>query len=474
MERKLSQKATKIRQRLTFSRNNRTRASTMSSSTASINIPGSRPRSATSPLSSNLAETSLDNKDDVRCYNFEDGPGYFRPASPLIDRQEIEEDLEDEVKHSCSLLIQSLDRGLPMWPYFETGSLSTRHGHSGPVAKASSLETRTNFQGRRLSPARILEKEILAPKAEHDSGVAFSNQSPRYYGRAYQNISPTAHVSATATATATTTGNGNGNGRFYGGRLSTSPHEEEESRGRARGRSFATETTSPQSRSRSRSPSFSRSRSSSPVLFPYSPPQTDALWAHDDTHDLKPLNQPLAERDISLGVEGMTWLRASLDMQTRRDIHSSPTNPPPTQKNSLHPAPAAPRRFYSTRQAPTKKKFANFSAYEVTSSRNSSICGSVSVHSFSSFDEDGDGEEKSYHGFYKLCFDGADTTNPATPVPRNQETVYSVGLSPDDAQPRHKRKRASHLLKKLTGLGMRKREPSMEGRRIHTAVVAAG
>lgn len=470
MERKLSQKATKIRQRLTFSRNSRTRASTMSSSTASINIPGSRPRSATTPLSSNIPETSLDNKDDIRRYNFEEEPGFFRPASPLIDRQEIEEDLEDEVKHSCSLLLQSLDRGLPMWPCFETGSLSTRHGHGGTVAQASSLETRTNFQGRRLSPARIVEKEIPARKAEHDSGVAFSNQSPRYYGRAYQNISPALHVSATATATVTC----NGNGRFYGGRLSSSPHEEEESRGRTRGCSFATETTSPQSPSRSRSPSFSRSRSSSPVLFPYSPPQTDALWAHDDTHNMKPLNQPLAERDISLGVEGMTWLRASLDMQACRDIHSSPTNPPPTQKNSLNPAPAAPRRFYSTRQAPTKKKLANFSAYEVTSSRNSSICGSISVHSFSSFDEDGDGEEKSYHSFYKLCVDGAGTTNPATAMPRNQETVYSVGLSPDDAQPRHKRKRASHLLKKLAGLGMRKREPSMEGRRIHTAVAAAG
>lgn len=470
MERKLSQKATKIRQRLTFSRNSRTRASTMSSSTVSVNIPGSRPRSATTPLSSNLAETPLDSIDDIRCYKFEDEPGYFQPASPLIDRQELEEDLEDEVKHSCSLLIQSLDRGLPMWPCFETGSLSTRHGHAGTVAKASSLETRTNFQGRRLSPARILKKEIPARKAEHDSGVAFSNQSPRYYGRAYQNMTLAANVSPMATATAT----GNGAGRFYGGRPSTSPHEEDEPRGRTRGRSFATETTSPQSRSRSRSPSISRSRSSSPVLFPYSPPQTDALWAHDNTHDMKPLNQPLAERDISLGVEGMTWLRASLDMQTRRDTHSSPTDPTPTQKNSLNPAPAAPRRFYSTRQAPTKKNFAEFSSCEVTGSRNSSICGSISVHSFSSFDEDGDEGEKSYHGFYKLCVDGAGATNPATVVPWNQETVYSVGLSPNDTQPRHKRKRASHLLKKLTGLGMRKREPSMEGRRIHTAVAAAG
>lgn len=470
MERKLSQKATKIRQRLTFSRNGRTRASTMSSSTASINMPGSRPRSATTPLSSNLAENSLDNNNDIRCYNFEDESGFFRPASPLIDRQEIEEDLEDEVKHSCSLLIQSLDRGLPMWPCLETGSLPTRHGHGGTVAKASSHETRTNFQGRRLSPARILMKEIPARKAGHDSGVAFSNQSPRYYGRAYQNISPAAHVSVTATATATVTGNG----RFYGGRASTSPRDEEESRGRTRGRSFATETTSPKSRSRSRSPSFSRSRSSSPVLFPYSPPQTDALWTRDDTHEMKPLNQPLVERDISLGVEGMTWLRASLDLQPRRDIHSSPTDQPPTQKNTFNPATAAPRRFYSTRQAPVKKNLADFSAYEVTSSRNSSICGSISVHSFSSFDGDGDGEEKSYHGFYKLSIDGAGAMNPATDVPQNQEAIYSVGLVPDDAQPRHKRKRASHLLKKLAGLGMRKREPSMEGRRIQTAVAAAG
>lgn len=471
MERKLSQKATKIRQRLTFGLPGRTRASTMNSDTASVNIPGSRPRSATTPPSSSSAETSQDIKDDPRCYNFTDEPGFFTPESPLINRQEIEEDLEDEVKHSCSLLVQSIERGLPIWPSFEARSLSTRDG--GTVAKASSPETHFNFQGRPLSPARIpLDKEIPARKAEHDSGVAFSNQSSRFYGKTYQNTISTSHASCM-----NGTGQANSNGRFYGARLSTSPQEQEElTRGRSRGRSFATETTSPRSRSRSRSRSFSRSRSSSPALFAFSPPQPEALWAHDNTHEIKPTIQPLTERDTSLGVEGMTWLRASLDIPAPREIHTSHTNPTSTQKPStLHPSPAtaAPRRFYSTRQAPTKKKLTNWSAYEVTSSRSSSIRGSVSVHSFSSFDEE-NGEEKSYHGFYQLCIDADGADNTASAVPRNQQTVYSVGLSPDDAQPRHKRKRASHLLKKLAGLGMRKREPeaSMDGRRVNTAVAA--
>lgn len=440
-----------MRQRFTFGRNGRARASTLNSSTASISIPGSRPRSATTPISSNPPETSWHNKDDIRCYNFEDEPGYFRPASPLINRQEVEEDLEDEVKHSCSLLVQSIERGLPMWPCFEAGSLSTRDGRT--VAKASSPETRARFQGRHLSPARMEVNKIPSPKGMHDSGVAFSNQSPRYYGRTYQNSLSTANASA-------------GNGRFYGKRLSTSPQEKEEfNRGRSRGRSFATDTTSPHSRSASRS----RSRSSSPVLFPYSPPQADALWAHEDAYDMKPTIQPLTERDISLGAEGMTWLRANLDIPAL-DSNTSHANKSTNQIPTPAHAPAVPRRFYSTREAP-KKKFTNWSAYEVTSSRNSSICGSVSVHSFSSFDVDDEEGEKSYHGFYQLSADPAGNSNPV-PVPRNHEAIYSMGLSPDDAQPRHKRKRASHLLKKLTGLGMRRREPSLEGRRIHTAVAA--
>lgn len=479
MERKLSQKAIKMRQRLTFGRTGRTRASTMSSSTASISMPGSRPRSATTPPSSesNPVEESWIDKDDVRCYNFTDEPGFFRPASPLLNRQEIDEDLEDEVKHSCTLLVQSIDRGLPIWPCLDSnagaGSLSTSTG----MRKASPLpETRMKFQGRHLSPARM-DDEIPTHKAEHDSGVAFSNQSSRFYGRtgssngnqkpSSANNAPPPPIGNAVAAT----------GRFYGTRLSTSPREQEEiTRGRSRGRSFATETASP--RSRSRSPSVSRSRSPSPAIFPYSPPQADAIWAHEN-NDLKPTIQPFTERDTSLGAEGMAWLRASLDIPTQptRDIQTSYSNPPsqqqqPSTTSHLAPATAAPRRFYSTRQAP-KKKLTNWSAYEVTSSRSSSICGSVSVHSFSSFDADDDENvgEKSYHGFYQLAADPAGNTNPIA-VPRNKETIYSIGLSPDDGQPRHKRKRASHLLKKLAGLGMRRREHSLEGRRMHTAVAA--
>lgn len=472
MERKLSQKATKMRQRLTFGRTDRTRASTMNSSTASISVPGSRPRSATTPPSSesNPAEESWVDKNDVRCYNFIDEPGFFRPSSPLINRQELDEDLEDEVKHSCTLLVQSIDRGLPIWPCLEAsagaGSLSTSTGLAQP-----SPETRMKFQGRHLSPARM-DYDIPVHKAEHDSGVAFSNQSSRFYGRT--GSSHGNQKFASASNPPASGGNAAATGRFYGTRLSTSPREQEEfNRGRSRGRSFATETASP--RSRSRTPSVSRSRSPSPAIFPYSPPQADAIWAHEN-NELKPTIQSLTERDTSLGAEGMAWLRASVHIpsQPTRDIQTSYSNPPTQQQpttSHLAPATAAPRRFYSTRQAP-KKKLTNWSAYEVTSSRSSSICGSISVHSFSSFDADEDENvEKSYHGFYQLAADPAGNSNPIA-VPRNKETIHSIGLSPDDGQPRHKRKRASHLLKKLAGLGMRKREHSLEGRRMHTAVAA--
>ncbi|KAJ5099838.1 hypothetical protein N7532_006839 [Penicillium argentinense] len=427
-----------MRQRFTFGRN---RASTLNSSTTSISNSGSRPRSATTPVSLK-AKPTWDM--DSRCYNFTDEPGYFRPVSPLLERQEVEEDLEDELVHACSLLVQSIDRGLPIWPSFLPDSQSRQAGGTAPSPQAY-----TNPQGRHPSPARVLDTGIPVQKGNPDSGVAFSNPSPRFYGRTGSNSLSTANSCA-------------GNGRFYGKRLSTSLPEDEEVRGRSRGRSSATDSTSPCSRSpRSRSTSCSRSRSPSLVLFPYSPPQADAPWTHEDAYEMstKPTIQPFTERDSPLGPEGMTWLRASLDIQPRVD-HDTPINPS-TNKKANQPAPAAPRRFYSMRQ-PSKKKLntPDWTAYEVTSSRNSSIRGSFSVHSFSSFDED-EGE-KSYHNFYQLCADPArETTSNA--VPRTHD-LYTP--------PRHKRKRASHLLKKLTGLGMRRREPSMEGRRVHTAVAA--
>jgi hypothetical protein len=53
--------------------------------------------------------------------------------------------------------------------------------------------------------------------------------------------------------------------------------------------------------------------------------------------------------------------------------------------------------------------------------------------------------------------------------------LWKEGGSPDalglyDAPTRHRRKRAQELLKKLTGLGMKRKEGIVEGRRAVTAV----
>src|SRR5881398_2290226 len=106
MERKLSAKATKMRRRLTFTRSSSTRyRSCTVVPSAEVSPCSSRPRSATNPESPTYGENTMwDSIDASRCYNFTDEPGFFRPASPFIERQHIDEDLVLDIKHACALL----------------------------------------------------------------------------------------------------------------------------------------------------------------------------------------------------------------------------------------------------------------------------------------------------------------------------------------------------------------------------------
>ncbi|KAJ5689068.1 hypothetical protein N7462_003460 [Penicillium macrosclerotiorum] len=342
MERKLSQKAQKMRQRFSF--RGRTRAATLTAPSTSTTTLNHRPRSATTSVS----QPDWDSVDTLRCYQFIDEPGYFRPVSPILDRQTLEEDMEDDLKHACSLLVQSIDRGLPVWP-------SAQPSHPDP--HPFSLY---RYQGASLSPRAL---DLATPATPP---------------------SPLTHPNAASVPGA----------RFYGTRLSTSPLEEDENepRGRSRSRSVSSIGTTP------------RSRSFSPEMFPYSPPLAHAPWASADIlfADQDPEDHPL-------GPKAQDWLSATMDVDT-------PIKPVVS---------VAPRRFYSTRQRHKRVSRAH--------SRTPSLYGSrASVSS----------DEADRPDFDVRLWSGP------------ERAFYSVA---GPGEPRKRKRRASHLWRKLAGLGGRRR-----------------
>ncbi|KAJ6007674.1 hypothetical protein N7540_011650 [Penicillium herquei] len=445
MERKLSQKAAQMRLRL-FTRNThgRSRAATMNSSAPATSTPSSRSRSATTPDSSVPAQLAWDNTDATRYYHFTDEPGYFRPATPLLDRQEVEEDLEDNVKHACALLVESIERGLPIWPSF--------HTQQNGLAQAPVLETRSNLQDQMtqlsLSPV-ALDTLIPAQTGHCDSDVNATIQSSGNYGPCQYSFNVASGV-----------------GRFYGRRLSTSPPEEPElddERGRARGRSFATDITCPRSRSRS------RSRSSSPGDFPYSPPQVlNTAWGRDTTQIFESDDQLFPTED-GFGAEGMDWLRASLDIQNNSDRVSDWAGAQ-TKSGCMTSAPntasgLAPRRFYSMRQSNKSKDTSStrdWDAFEVHGSRESGIYRGFSMRDLSMEEERKRANDFSYH----VWMDRG-SNSPDGDLLHGRQTFDSVVQDGG----RQRRKRASELLKKLTGLGMRRKDTDVE-RRVGRSVEA--
>ncbi|KAJ5304049.1 Thioredoxin [Penicillium atrosanguineum] len=401
-----------MRQRFTFSRGSqgRHRASTINSSGA-ISTPSSRPRSSTTPVSSNTTEIAWHNTDNSRYYHFTDEPGYFCPSSPIISRQDIAEDLEDEITHTCTMLVHDIDQGLPILPSLNT-ALRTSNGSDGMVR--ASYETHPEFQDQmtHVSPRMTTAKEFAACKPMHDSGVAFSAQSSRRGQHGRDSLSAT-RASA-------------GAGRFYGRR---SPPEEPCERGRQRGRSFATDATSLCSRSRSRTSSFD--------MFPYSPPQSTALWSHNIRKDIAPSANLFSEPESLLGAEGMAWLRANDDMHRLGDRNSPCQSDEHAGLTPFLLSGPGPRRFYSTRQLPSAKALGP---------RESSceLHSGLSVRS--------------------LPFD-SDLHNPHSTQAYKAQT-YSLVITPDANGPaRHKRKKASQLFKKLAGIGMRRKEEPVEFRR---------
>ncbi|KAJ5084928.1 hypothetical protein NUU61_009507 [Penicillium alfredii] len=417
MERKLSKKATKMRRRFTFTRGSQAgeRDSTMITSPGS-NQSSTRPRSATSPRSSTPgSSTSGDlpwQYDASRQDDFTDEPGFFRPVSPLIDRPKIDTDLEIDVKHACTLLAHSVERGIPtgLFPQTEAQVPPSANSHQ-PVQSRQKLLAVSSDQAACLPHPKDLGAETQSSKDKHDSGVAMGSDSSEQPGAA------------------------TGSARFYEKYLSISPPQEETlARGRSRGMSFDADITS-------------RSRSSSPGLFPYSPPQLDLQFPLGQSLPGSPRSKgqpqsPCAEHvenshakasDTGLGAEGVTWLQASVDIQHLRqpDVgkDSSQRN---GQKLPISSGPPL-RRFYSDCQL--LKAFASQGLVTDApwESRDSSIFRNASRGSLATEDTSRDIPD-----LYRAR--------------HHHPTIYSMAAP--SVQPGHKRGRASQLLRKLAGLGM--------------------
>lgn len=451
MERKLSQKATRIRDRFTFSLSNhaRHRASTMNASGAT-SISNTRPRSSTTPTSSNPSENACNNPQPSRYYDFTDEPGFFLPPSPFIDRQEIDEDLEDEMKHACALLVHSIERGLPIWPSFQA-NVPPNTGF-GCVDKPSvpGVQSQCQYQGSLVLP-RDEGCDVngdAAAEEMYDSGVAFSHDSSVKSSRSGRG-SRTSSGGACA-----------GNGRFYGNRSLASPRKEAIDRRRAKGQSFATDLLSVRSHSRS------RSRSSSLALFPYSPPQvqTDTLFTTDNLTSSDNL-----DHNTSLGTEGLTWLRASLCEDNLDSLAPTKTSPPKPQPSiSIALPDPQPRRFYSTRRLPSEQIFQPQKwAHGISSSRSTSLLDGTSTRSLSlSFDE-----EKRNISIHDWALRGSHGELRDNDDGRTYQ-IGSMDTAVSTTQPRYRRVRASRLLRRLVGIRRRDGGDFGDSGRVRAVAVA--
>lgn len=122
--------------------------------------------------------------------------------------------------------------------------------------------------------------------------------------------------------------------------------------------------------------------------------------------------------------------------------------------SAVEPGPA-PRRFYSTRQKtrPVQLRESKWEAFEVHGSRESGLYRGLSMGNLR--------QEKSPSNFsYPVWGKEGDS-------PVSLGGLYDVS----DVPTRHRRNRAQELLKKLTGLGMKKKESGMvESRRAVAAM----
>ncbi|KAJ5512392.1 hypothetical protein N7463_001944 [Penicillium fimorum] len=482
MEHKLSAKAIRIRHRLTFTRSSSTRGTALTLvSPIEANPSKSCPRTAPNPESPTQDEPTWDfsDPDSDRGYGFTDEPGYFRPVSPFIDRQEIEDDLEDDIKHACAMLSHSIDRGIP-----------TILSHRSGVPVWTNAQNPAGQPSVDAAPLSLEHHVILlsAPKpinpepentTKYDSGVGMSFNSPSQPGRPYDS-------SASATNTST---------RFYNKQPPASPPHSPAAGLHSRSQSLATTFEEDQRK---------RAYSSSPVPFPYSPPQLNSEWKFEPMALDSPGSplSPLSETDPQpeatefelktkpqtaranknesktetftpavsppLGGVDRNWLRASRYIQ--RQFEEKAT----TQAKETKPV----IRFYSSynqttgdfnpREWPTKNFWDRDPSVYSEDSLALSLAGTPSRP------ETGNsrlgtaltnGEELPggypYHTVAQSSGMSYSSSCLGNEI-KQQGHVYSVDL-PGSAPKNNRRKKASLLLRKLAGLGMKRKENDGNG-----------
>ncbi|CAG8026718.1 unnamed protein product [Penicillium nalgiovense] len=483
MERKLSEKATKIRRRLTFIRSSSARGlESTPVSPIDASPSSSRPRSTTNPESP-THESTWDSRDpnSEGVYSFTDEPGYFRPASPLIDRQEIEADLEADIKHACAMLSHSIDRGIPTELTYRS-AMPVRTDGQNPAGQPSGDAAPSSLEQHAilLSAARPIKPET-GSTTKHDSGVGTSFSSPNQPGRPYENS-----VSGTDTST-----------RFHNKQPSASPPHSASPGPRFRSQSLATTVEDNQRE---------RANSSSPVPFPYSPPQSNSEWISRPTtldSPVSSLNEseqkfeateseletepktksatktietkpetsssavPPQEAPYLDGAGGGAWLRAS------REIHLINEEKPTT----IEPKTTKPlTRFYSSCNQTTGSVNSCEWPTDFREDRDPSVYGKVSPASplgagraTVSRPQTGNprlatastNEEKlsGRYPYQSLAGSGRGVSYSSSCLgdeSKHQERVLSVAM-PGSLSKNNRRKKASLLLRKLAGLGPRRK-----------------
>lgn len=425
MERKLSAKAIKMRQRLSFSRSRsaRGRSSTLVSPIADSPSP-SRPRSASTPESPTHDGPTWDNAESGRGYTFTDELGYFRPESPIIDRRLIGEDLEADIKHACALLSHSIDRGIPAGLSYQSAVPDWTEAQKHESNAEAPVD-----QHILLVPAIKADPETETSK-KHDSGVGMSFSSPDQPARPHGNSLSGADTS-----------------RFYN-RPPTSPPQSPSLSPTSR-QSIVSLEDQPWERSYSPSPApIPRSHSPNPPDWPNTPESPVSPFHETEKPTPNPLNCEPSQSETStpispptLGEAGMTWLRASKEIQRLEEKAKTKARPKAT-------------RFYSSCNrsvaASDSREWLSRNFWErdpsveeasLVSGTGSARAGSGSVNEFPAYPYQAwTGRGMSYSS---SCL-GDEF--------KHQENVYSVVVP---SEPMNKRKKASLLLKKLAGIGMR-------------------
>lgn len=202
-------------------------------------------------------------------YNFTDEMDYFRPDSPLIERQEIHEDLVADVKHACALLSHSIDRGIPAGLTYQSTVPDWTRQQQPAGQPSADLPSSFEQHIMVISTAKPIHPESESTK-KHDSGVGMSFSSPDQLGEPYGNSLPGAEP-----------------GRFYNRQSSPSPSTPSENNSRSRSSSLA-DSIQPDPRE--------LSFCSSPVPFPYSPPQTTGECTSSESTEDSPVS-PLNDAD---------------------------------------------------------------------------------------------------------------------------------------------------------------------------------